>query len=155
MLLHATAVEKHGQACLLCGPSGAGKSDLALRLLDRGFRLISDDQTVLRITPENSLTAEAADKIRGMIEAYGVGILTLEPSAWTPGPIPVKWQFDLGEVMEIARMPAPRYVAYGGCNVKSYRLNAFEASVVLKIERLMLGQSMPAETMLEESKTIK
>ena len=32
MLVHATSVEKHGQAFLLCGPSGAGKSDLALRL---------------------------------------------------------------------------------------------------------------------------
>jgi two-component system chemotaxis response regulator CheB len=33
---------------LITGPSGSGKSDLALRLLDRGFTLVSDDQTLVR-----------------------------------------------------------------------------------------------------------
>jgi serine kinase of HPr protein (carbohydrate metabolism regulator) len=39
--VHGTAVLLDGCGILLCGPSGAGKSDLALRLLDRGARLVN------------------------------------------------------------------------------------------------------------------
>ena len=46
--LHATTVAIDGRAVLISGPSGSGKSDLALRLLDRGFTLVSDDQTIVR-----------------------------------------------------------------------------------------------------------
>ena len=46
-LLHATTVAIDGAAVLLLGPSGSGKSDLALRLIDRGATLVSDDYTVL------------------------------------------------------------------------------------------------------------
>ena len=46
--LHASTVALDGRAVLISGPSGSGKSDLALRLLDRGFTLVSDDQTIVR-----------------------------------------------------------------------------------------------------------
>ena len=45
--LHATSVAIGGRAVLLCGPSGVGKSDLALRLIDRGATLVSDDYTLV------------------------------------------------------------------------------------------------------------
>jgi HPr Serine kinase C-terminal domain len=41
--LHASAVEIDGKAVAFCGASGAGKSSLALHLVKRGHRLISDD----------------------------------------------------------------------------------------------------------------
>jgi serine kinase of HPr protein (carbohydrate metabolism regulator) len=47
LLIHATSVAIDGRAVLLRGPSGAGKSDLALRLIDAGARLVSDDQSLL------------------------------------------------------------------------------------------------------------
>jgi serine kinase of HPr protein (carbohydrate metabolism regulator) len=46
--LHASTVARDGRAVLISGPSGSGKSDLALRLLDRGFGLVSDDQTIVQ-----------------------------------------------------------------------------------------------------------
>ena len=46
--LHASSVAKDGRAILISGRSGAGKSDLALRLIDRGATLISDDYTIVR-----------------------------------------------------------------------------------------------------------
>ena len=47
LLVHATAVAIGGRAVLLRGPSGSGKSDLALRLIDAGAELVSDDQSLL------------------------------------------------------------------------------------------------------------
>ena len=45
--VHASTVAIDGRAVLISGPSGSGKSDLALRLIDRGFTLVSDDQTIV------------------------------------------------------------------------------------------------------------
>ena len=45
--LHASTVALDGRAVLISG-LWLGKSDLALRLLDRGFTLVSDDQTIVR-----------------------------------------------------------------------------------------------------------
>ena len=44
--LHATSIAIGGHGLLIMGASGAGKSDLALRLIDRGATLISDDYTI-------------------------------------------------------------------------------------------------------------
>ena len=46
--LHVSCVAKDGRAILIAGRSGAGKSDLALRLIDRGAHLVSDDYTVVK-----------------------------------------------------------------------------------------------------------
>ncbi len=46
--IHSSTVATDGRAVLITGPSGSGKSDLTLRLLDRGFTLVSDDQTIVK-----------------------------------------------------------------------------------------------------------
>ena len=55
--MHASCVAADGKAVLVCGPSGSGKSDLALRLIDRGFVLVSDDQTIVRKSGERLLAS--------------------------------------------------------------------------------------------------
>ncbi len=75
--LHATTVAMDGRAVLISGRSGSGKSDLALRLLDRGFVLVSDDQTYLRIVG-GKLVAAAPPTIRGKMEVRGIGIVEVE-----------------------------------------------------------------------------
>ena len=55
--VHGTSVAIGGRAALITGPSGSGKSDLALRLIDRGFTLVSDDQTVVRRDGERLLAS--------------------------------------------------------------------------------------------------
>ena len=66
-MLHATTVTRDGHAEILAGRSGSGKSDLALRLLDRGFVLVSDDQTMIRKSGD-WLFASAPPTIRGKLE---------------------------------------------------------------------------------------
>ncbi len=61
---------------LIEGASGAGKSDLALRLIDRGATLISDDYTRLTRAGD-ALIAAAPDTIAGKIEVRGLGILSV------------------------------------------------------------------------------
>jgi serine kinase of HPr protein (carbohydrate metabolism regulator) len=75
--IHASTVSLNGRAVLISGPSGSGKSDLALRLLDRGFVLVSDDQTIVRRDGDRLLAA-APPNIAGKLEIRGIGIVELE-----------------------------------------------------------------------------
>lgn len=74
--LHASTVAVDGRAVLILGISGSGKSDLALRLIDRGFTLVSDDQTVVQKRGER-LYASAPATIAGKLEIRGLGIVDM------------------------------------------------------------------------------
>jgi serine kinase of HPr protein (carbohydrate metabolism regulator) len=75
--LHASTVASEGRAVVIAGPSGSGKSDLALRLLDRGFTLVSDDRTIVKREGER-LVATAPPNIAGKLEIRGIGIVDME-----------------------------------------------------------------------------
>jgi serine kinase of HPr protein (carbohydrate metabolism regulator) len=136
-MLHATTVAKDGRAVIIAGRSGSGKSDLALRLLDRGFVLVSDDQTMLR-KAEDKLLASAPETIRGKLEVRGIGIVEVvsEDSA------AVSLIVELSN--EIKRLPddGDRRVILG-IGVPLIRLDGLEASapakVALALERIGLA----------------
>jgi serine kinase of HPr protein (carbohydrate metabolism regulator) len=96
--LHASTVAADGRAVLISGPSGAGKSDLALRLLDRGFALVSDDRTLVRRDGDR-LVASAPPNIAGKLEIRGIGIVDME----TVDNIPVALIVEL--TSDIQRLP--------------------------------------------------
>jgi hypothetical protein len=48
LIIHAAVVERHGQALILPAPSGSGKSTLCAGLVHRGWRLLSDELTLVR-----------------------------------------------------------------------------------------------------------
>lgn len=96
--LHASAVALDGRAVLICGPSGAGKSDLSLRLIDRGFVLVSDDQTIVRKQGEQ-LIASVPATIAGKLEIRGIGIVDMPTAA----DIPVALVVELAS--ELQRLP--------------------------------------------------
>jgi len=116
--VHATAVaapEVTGspdRAVLLIGPSGAGKSDLALRLLDRGWRLVADDRVVLHADAKGRVLASAPAVLAGMIEARGLGILNAPTCA---GPVPLVLVLDLAaapdRLPDVGRWPVPAFAA--------------------------------------------
>src|SRR5580765_1080507 len=80
VLLHATAVAIDGRAALLRGRSGSGKSDLALRLIDAGARLVTDDQSVLSRRDDAIIVCPPA-RISGLMEVRGIGIVRVEALA--------------------------------------------------------------------------
>jgi hypothetical protein len=74
--IHASCIAIGNKGILLLGPSGSGKSDLALRLIDDGARLVSDDRTLLFIA-KGALHARAPASIKGLLEVRGLGIIAL------------------------------------------------------------------------------
>jgi serine kinase of HPr protein (carbohydrate metabolism regulator) len=89
--LHASTVAVDGRALLITGLSGSGKSDLALQLIDRGFTLVSDDQTIVQKHGVR-LHASAPATIRGKLEIRGMGII----------PMPVVEDVPVALVVELA-----------------------------------------------------
>lgn len=95
MQIHGSCAARDDHGVLLLGPSGAGKSDLLLRLLDRGFALVADD----RVCIEDGI-ARAPDRLAGLIEVRGLGIVRL----------PYVKQVRLALAVQLAkppRMPVP------------------------------------------------
>lgn len=98
-LLHATAVSINGYGVLLLGPSAAGKSDLALRLIDRGAMLISDDAVPVVIGASGP-ELHSARNIEGRLEVRGIGIVSVPHVACAP----LRLVIELAESVE--RSPA-------------------------------------------------
>lgn len=100
--LHASAIAKEGRAVLITGPSGSGKSDLSLRLLDRGFTLVSDDQTILRKEGDR-LVATAPPTIAGKLEIRGIGIVEMERAENVPVALIVELTGDIQRLPDDSR----------------------------------------------------
>jgi serine kinase of HPr protein (carbohydrate metabolism regulator) len=127
LTLHVTSVAISGRAVLIGGPSGAGKSDLALRLIDRGAMLISDDYTV--VTPvEGALLASPPTTIAGKMEVRGVGILTMPFMSEAR----VALLVDLGAAP--VRLPEPAVRNFAGVPLPVVSLPALEPSAPIKVE---------------------
>jgi serine kinase of HPr protein (carbohydrate metabolism regulator) len=127
-LVHATCVAIGGRGVLLRGASGSGKSDLALRLIDEGAKLVSDDQVRISRRGEK-LIARAPRTIAGKIEVRGIGIVALAPRASVPIAIVV----DLTSRAKIERMPQPQRWQCMGRSVPKLRLDPFEPSAPAKL----------------------
>jgi serine kinase of HPr protein (carbohydrate metabolism regulator) len=96
--MHASTVALDGRAVVILGTSGSGKSDLALRLLDRGFVLVSDDRTIVKRDGDR-LVASAPANIAGKLEIRGIGIVDMD----TVADVPVALLVEL--TSEIQRLP--------------------------------------------------
>ena len=110
--VHASTVAVDGRAVLISGPSGSGKSDLTLRLLDRGFTLVSDDQTLVR-REEDRLIASPPPNIAGKLEIRGIGIVDMEHVTDMPVALLVELTSDIQRMPDdsrerpILRVPLP------------------------------------------------
>ncbi len=134
--VHASCVAIGGRGVLLAGCSGAGKSDLALRLIDRGAKLVSDDYTELRRVGE-TLLAQAPATIAGKIEVRGVGLVELPEAAG----IPVCLYADLDSIPE--RLPEAAAIRLAGVDIPLVALAALEPSAPLKLEQALVKFGLP------------
>ena len=126
--LHATTVAIDGRAVMIEGPSGSGKSDLALRLIDRGAVLVSDDYTLcVRVGPDLRARVPATT-IEGRIEVRGLGIVAM-PHV---GDVPVALLVRLDPAPE--RMPERRLRTIAGIAIRQLVLDPLPASAPIKLE---------------------
>ena len=73
--LHGTLMDIRGVGTLLRGESGIGKSECALALIERGFSLVADDLTHLRLLRDHEVVGSSSDLSRGYMECRGIGII--------------------------------------------------------------------------------
>ena len=134
--LHASTVALDGRAVMISGPSGSGKSDLALRLLDRGFVLVSDDQTIVRRVGDR-LIASAPPNIAGKLEIRGVGIVDMETVENMPVALLVELTSDIQRLPDDSRERPVLGIALPLISVDAMTASA-PSKVALALDRLGL-----------------
>ncbi len=150
-LIHATTVALTGAAVLLRGASGSGKSDLGLRLIDRGWSLVADDQTAIQVRG-GVLFATAPDSIEGKIEVRGLGIKKLPIT----GEMPVRLIVDLKPRHELERLPEPQEIPIAGVSLPLIACDPFDSSTPIKLE-LALSDAVGTdrENVVEDPKSAR
>jgi len=138
--IHATCVSIDDVGLLIRGPSGIGKSDLALRLIDKGARLVADDRVDLLVS-NNDVIAHAPATLAGLLEVRGLGILSfplLDAAV-------IRLVVDLVKPEDVTRLPDQRMTEILGIDVPAVTLDPFEASAITKVQlalELTLGRIM-------------
>jgi serine kinase of HPr protein (carbohydrate metabolism regulator) len=135
-VVHASCVAIGGRGVLLAGRSGAGKSDLALRLIDRGAELVSDDYTELRGVGD-VLLAQAPPTIAGRMEIRGIGLIDMPSVAG----VPICLYADLDRAPD--RLPEAATIRFAGLDIPLVALAALEPSAPLKLEYALVNFGLP------------
>lgn len=127
-MVHGSAIAIGCHGVLLRGPSGSGKSDLALRLMDRGAKLIGDD--ILHIEATDGLPVVAfAPSIAGKIEVRGVGICSVDFIERAPLALVIDLATDIDRMP-----PSDQRAKIADFSVPLFKLDPFQDSSALKVE---------------------
>jgi serine kinase of HPr protein (carbohydrate metabolism regulator) len=126
--LHATCVSISGTGILLRGAPGSGKSDLALRLIDMGAELVSDDYCEITIEG-GRLMAAAPATIAGKLEIRGFGLVQLPHIE----KVAVGLIVDLSRHDEIERLPETTTTVIENIALPWLKLDPFTASAAHKV----------------------
>ena len=125
---HATSIVLEDAGLMITGPSGIGKSDLALRLIDNGATLISDDITMCKKVG-NDLRLFAPKNTKGLLEVREIGIIN----------VPYVENVRLLLIISLSknnvnRVPKKRYKIINGIKVPVFGLYGNHPSAVVKIK---------------------
>ena len=139
MIAHAgllsTYLDGFWRGVLIEGASGAGKSDLALRMLEQGFRLVADDRVVIWACG-GVLYGRAPQTLANLIEVRGLGICA-EPA------LPLSRIVLAARCEPPERLPDPARHDYVGLSIPVVSIQPLEASAPAKLRRALqhLGRS--------------
>lgn len=143
MMVHATVIAKWRsglwRGVLLFGGSGSGKSDLALRAVQAGWRLVTDDYALVWRSGDG-LWARAPETIVGRIEARGLGVVPEPALCFVQAVLAVKCESG-----SIERLPEPEVVHVDEMAIPCVRLRPFEASALAKLERALSTRALGAQ----------
>ena len=139
LILHATSltlrVGQTWRGVLIVGPSGIGKSDLALRAMQEGCLLVSDDYSCVWASGEK-LYAAPPETIDGKMEIRGLGIM----DDTRRRPMTHVDLVALAQTDPVDRLPEAEITPVLGLNIPTIRVNPREASSLPKLlTRLRLG----------------
>ncbi|NQS99266.1 MAG: HPr kinase/phosphorylase [candidate division Zixibacteria bacterium] len=76
-IIHGSLVDVYGTGMLFTGRSGIGKSEIALDLVERGHRLVSDDVVQITRKAEGVLIGSGTEMLKHFMEIRGVGIIDI------------------------------------------------------------------------------
>jgi len=76
-MIHGTLLDIKGIGTLIRGKSGVGKSECALALIERGYSLVSDDITYVRLMGDDEVMGTSSELTRGYMECRGLGIINI------------------------------------------------------------------------------
>ncbi|MEI7906741.1 MAG: HPr(Ser) kinase/phosphatase [Bacteroidota bacterium] len=76
--IHGSFVDVYGIGLLIVGRSGIGKSEIALDLIERGHRLVSDDVVTITRKGENILIGTGTDLVKHFMEIRGLGLIDVQ-----------------------------------------------------------------------------
>lgn len=117
--VHGNLLDVFGMGVLIMGSSGVGKSECALELIERGHRLVADDQVMIRRLSKDELVGRSNDVLRYHMEIRGLGILNIE------------MLFGIAAVLEEKRIELVVWLEKWNDDVEYERLGIDEANHVI------------------------
>ncbi len=131
LVVHATClsllVGPQWRGVLILGPSGIGKSDFALRAMEQGWSLVSDDYSCLW-SSGGELYAAAPETIQGKLEIRGQGISQALIRRLTRVHLCALAQTD-----PVERLPDAEITPILGHDIATLRFNPRQASSLPKL----------------------
>ena len=129
MKVHGTSVSIDGDGVLFRGPSGSGKSDLALRMINYGAQLVSDDQVCLTRRNDN-IFMSSPPTIRNSMEVRGIGIVNTIAQKEAP----LLLVLNMSPNNAASRMPIWQLCTFLDIKVPAVEFAPFEISAHLKVK---------------------
>ena len=129
MKVHGTSVSIDGDGVLFRGPPGSGKSDLALRMINCGAQLVSDDQVCLTRRNDN-IFMSSPPTIRNRMEVRGIGIV----NTIAQNEAPLILVLNMLPNNTASRMPIWQLCTFLDIKVPAVEFAPFEISAHLKVK---------------------
>ena len=135
-MMHSSAISLNGDGILIKGPSGSGKTDLALRLIESGGKLISDDQVIIK-RKAKKLFLSSPEGLNGLMQLPGIGIVKVDHVQNIPLELVVKLQpYNVLEPFPINNQEFIEDFSIPSLNLYSFAISATaKIKIALDVQR--------------------